>query len=432
MLLLLLTTFRFQWVRCQIDYLGSLPNDRERRSALGKLPPNLPETYIRVLERLDSKYPPETQLYIQRILKWLVLSSESTLYVEELSLLALAHAISIEKDCTRLDQEAVPDELEICGWCSSLTQRDTQTGYLTLSHFTVKEFLLCGGSFVPRNSTARKYLVSGAEDYNCLVHTCLTYQSLNDLSSVQLDPYDSKEIKKLNDDFPFFGHCTTGLPEYLKRYAFHDEEQLRFRRYFALETRQCLRYGTKCLLRSALSTSKAKGYSGPLPQPASIQTAASLLLVQTVKRLLCEGSDPNSPVGLCERPLHCAILSTHYPSAQGLNFEGIVDGLAIEASVNARRMQVVKDLISHGADIHATMEEFGAGPTSPLLLALKCERPEIFTMLIENGSKLTPTPDGLGTNYRALASCRYYIRGPVREELLSQILKRWINLTQRS
>jgi hypothetical protein len=45
---------RFRGVACQIDFLYTLANDRERREALEKLPPTLPETYERILQRANS------------------------------------------------------------------------------------------------------------------------------------------------------------------------------------------------------------------------------------------------------------------------------------------------------------------------------------------------------------------------------------------
>ncbi|KAF2808625.1 uncharacterized protein BDZ99DRAFT_572456 [Mytilinidion resinicola] len=63
----------FQWAKLQVDYLSRLPNDRERRKALRSLPPDLPATYVRILESIDSHYPEQTRVYIRRALKWLVL-----------------------------------------------------------------------------------------------------------------------------------------------------------------------------------------------------------------------------------------------------------------------------------------------------------------------------------------------------------------------
>ncbi|KAL9595941.1 MAG: hypothetical protein Q9219_006132 [cf. Caloplaca sp. 3 TL-2023] len=64
----------FMWVRAQVDYLQRLPNDAEKRAALKRLPPDLPQTYVRIFETIHRSYPPQTIRYIQRVLKWLVLA----------------------------------------------------------------------------------------------------------------------------------------------------------------------------------------------------------------------------------------------------------------------------------------------------------------------------------------------------------------------
>ena len=104
-------------MRCQVDYIGGLPNNRERRKALKDLPPTLPGTYCRILERLHSRYPPQTQVYIQRMFKWLVLTDKTVTAVQNwdsslqfilghsvvsanLTVQALAQAICIEEDST--------------------------------------------------------------------------------------------------------------------------------------------------------------------------------------------------------------------------------------------------------------------------------------------------------------------------------------------
>ena len=62
------------WVRAQINYLQLLPDDIEKQRALEKLPPDLPQTYVRILETIDGIYPEQTTKYIQRLLIWLVLN----------------------------------------------------------------------------------------------------------------------------------------------------------------------------------------------------------------------------------------------------------------------------------------------------------------------------------------------------------------------
>src|SRR5437667_1242399 len=87
---------RFQWVKCQLDYLCCLPNDAERRKALKELPPDLPPTYVRILERLDRTLSSKTKIYLKRVLKWLTLINQSRHSDHIVKLPALAQAISID------------------------------------------------------------------------------------------------------------------------------------------------------------------------------------------------------------------------------------------------------------------------------------------------------------------------------------------------
>jgi hypothetical protein len=137
---------RFQWVKCQLDYLCCLPNDAERRKALKELSPDLPATYVRILERLDRSLSPKTNEYLKRTLKWLVLNDAPNHASTNIgiTLPALPQAISVEDEHTLLEKNAIPDERDIIEWCSSLVRKNSEKNVLELSHFTVKEFLLSG------------------------------------------------------------------------------------------------------------------------------------------------------------------------------------------------------------------------------------------------------------------------------------------------
>jgi len=66
-----LTKDRFRWLTCQIDHICALSNDRSRRKALDTLPPDLPTTYERVLERVNAS-DEENQIIVQRTLRWIL------------------------------------------------------------------------------------------------------------------------------------------------------------------------------------------------------------------------------------------------------------------------------------------------------------------------------------------------------------------------
>jgi hypothetical protein len=126
---------RFQWVKYQLDYLCCLLNDAERRKALKELPPDLPATYVRILERLDRTLSPKTKTYLKRTLKWLVLKdapNHASTNID-ITLPALAQAISVEDEQTRLEKDAIPDDRDIIEWCSSLVRKNSEKNVLELS-----------------------------------------------------------------------------------------------------------------------------------------------------------------------------------------------------------------------------------------------------------------------------------------------------------
>ncbi|RSM07404.1 hypothetical protein CEP52_005228 [Fusarium oligoseptatum] len=60
----------FRWVVCQLDYLGQLLTDADRRQALHELPPTLSETYLRLLQRINKR-PPRVRKLVQKCLHFI-------------------------------------------------------------------------------------------------------------------------------------------------------------------------------------------------------------------------------------------------------------------------------------------------------------------------------------------------------------------------
>jgi hypothetical protein len=101
---------RFRWVACQLDYLCSLPNDAEKRKALGSLPPGLEATYERILKRVNQE-DESIKTMVQNTLQWIVSADD------EIPADALCHAISVKDGDKVLDQEALYDEEDILMYC---------------------------------------------------------------------------------------------------------------------------------------------------------------------------------------------------------------------------------------------------------------------------------------------------------------------------
>ncbi|KAF9231120.1 hypothetical protein BU15DRAFT_82805 [Melanogaster broomeanus] len=128
----------FRWVQLQLDRLNECLSLRDLREALETIPATLYETYDRMLCAIDKKE--FGGRVARRALMWLVTALDS------LTLSQLAEALVINVDKPALDSTFAPMHdtriLEICG---SLVTYHEETGIITLSHYSVKEYLTSNG-----------------------------------------------------------------------------------------------------------------------------------------------------------------------------------------------------------------------------------------------------------------------------------------------
>ncbi len=179
-------------MRAQVDYLQRLPNDKEKRKALTRLPPDLPQTYIRIFETIDHIYPRQTTTYIKRLLTWLIFDSRQVHYVgePEFTIDTLREAICAEDEGYWPTMESIPTRDNIFRWLGCLLRVDREDRP-SLSHFTMKEFLTDDTELVSSSHAARQYMV-GPDDERQLVKVCLNYamhsHSSDNLFASRQDP----------------------------------------------------------------------------------------------------------------------------------------------------------------------------------------------------------------------------------------------------
>lgn len=202
------------WVRAQIDYLQRLPNDWEKRQALKRLPPDLPQTYIRIFEKIESAYPVQTTRYVQRLLQWLVFKisygsppSICTSLRTPSDTLRLAICIDNEHDWPT--SETIPTLDQVHRWLGCLI-RMTEDG-IELSHFTVREFLV-QKSEVTSHSLAQKYLVD-PQDCSYIVHVCMTYLMHSHFRDTQYSNWG--EIDLFISDNPLYAYIAKSIFDHL-------------------------------------------------------------------------------------------------------------------------------------------------------------------------------------------------------------------------
>jgi Ankyrin repeats (3 copies)/NACHT domain len=127
----------FQWVKCQLDQLRTLKNDKAIRKALETLPRGLNETYVQALHQLVKHHEPDEVVQIERLLRWLVHAARP-LNIDE-----MAEVIAVDFGQRTFDLSAVvTDPIDLLKYGESLiTISGEKSRYLQLSHFSVKEFL---------------------------------------------------------------------------------------------------------------------------------------------------------------------------------------------------------------------------------------------------------------------------------------------------
>ncbi|KAL1615362.1 hypothetical protein SLS56_011844, partial [Neofusicoccum ribis] len=159
------------------DILDSLVDRSEgirlRRMALDDLPPDLPQTYQRILHRAVTSQPQSNLKFIERTLRWIALAKYP------MSISAMTEAISVEPGENEYD-----DTLEIetiLKPCSSLVR--TVKDIVSFSHFSVKEYLC---QIDTKDQDLARFRVDKKDDQDYLASVCLSYLLLDDFSALDL------------------------------------------------------------------------------------------------------------------------------------------------------------------------------------------------------------------------------------------------------
>jgi ankyrin repeat protein len=151
-----------------MDYLCECNNDRDRREALKKLPPDLPSSYERILERVNRSSK-ENQALVVKTLHWIVYADDACGRVFTTDM--LLQALAIRDGDEFFDRNSMTTEKDILHWCSSLVRKNIWSESLEISHFTVKEFLQTIDPV--QQPHLRQYCLSG--DHTILAKACLKF-----------------------------------------------------------------------------------------------------------------------------------------------------------------------------------------------------------------------------------------------------------------
>lgn len=194
---------RFRWVVCQLDYLCDCAHDEERREALKKLPPDLPESYRRLLERMN-RYSSRVQTVVRLCLHFIAFASP------RLTILQLQQAVSTPEILgASLDAKNSVSEREISHRCSSLIRKSENGEYSEFAHFSVQEFLenemaLSGAAGQPN---LLSYSISRPRSNTLLTTQCLRFLQLRNFEQQPSKSRDYIGIMQDRDQkYPFYNY----------------------------------------------------------------------------------------------------------------------------------------------------------------------------------------------------------------------------------
>lgn len=362
-----------------MDYLCECNNDRDRREALNKLPPDLPSSYERILERVNRSSK-ENQALVMKTLHWIAYADYDYIAGDGSSLTTemLLQALAIRDGEEFFEQSSMASEEEVFHWCSSLVRRST-SGYLELAHFTVKEFLQTIDPV--QNPHFRQYCLSG--DHTILAKACLNFiqcPQFAGFSPIMMD-YDG-------------GECTStykSISYACERWPYHvhnsrwDDIQANVNRIFDMEHTFMPSIWADFRMPRDHFISE---YLAHPQSPSPLHWAAFFGLDKFCATLLLRGMNPSQQSSM-GTPLICAMLSS------SVLFD--MDGPPIQFDGSWQpqsRQSLIRYLLEAGLDLELPVD--AKGQRRALTVALDLEKfsgvdmkPFVVSMLLDFGARVS-------------------------------------------
>ncbi|MCJ1383435.1 Ankyrin repeat domain-containing protein 44 [Xylographa soralifera] len=360
----------FRWVACQLDYLCELKNNRERLQALESLPPDLPSTYERILERVNLSGV-RTQLMVQRALRWIVCVKNP------LPLNILAEAVSIRPDQKHIVSAEIDDESAILRWCSSLIRESPNHDGLELAHFTVKEFLLAIDP--DKQSAFRAYRISPEKCRLEIARTCIRYLSF--------DNFDNLYYENIETMTDYIRISCSEVQESDEEELLADLKHLfspcKSRQFFLWSQDYAIsaEYGGGWHDGLTMNNNAIKHYTSV--SDSSTLHWAALLRLSKLCSWLCEaGCDANRPSRFLGTPLTCVI------TGKGDGFGNTRWMQYTRGTTEQCVVGIVQDLIKAEANINYQLGDSGYEPRlrSILELAIQYSNCGIAIVLLDAGA----------------------------------------------
>ena len=386
----MLMHFRFLWVTCQLDAIGSCLNLPMLRKTLASLPNTLCDTYARILCNIDEEHRKNSLM----ILQWLAYCARP-LKIEEV---AEVTVIDIKDNPQINFDKRLPEPRDILLMCSSLvtTKVDIEKSsgvpksreLVRLAHFSVKEYLVSGQV---KDGPASQYSINEIHANALIAEGCLMYLlqigncgSLTDQTDKQFPLLryaeefwsyhaqgagkDANTVYQLNMElflskrdahFDQVGICGPDRPS-RSQSIIESWQRDHFCLYYASLTGLT---GSVDLLIKKGADVNARGENyGSALQAASVEGHD-----QIVKLLLEKGADVNDERGEFGTALHGASVKGHdqvvkllIRNGADINSHGGKYGSALEAASVKGHDHIVKLLLEKGADVNMGGGKYGS------------------------------------------------------------------------
>ncbi|KAE9571889.1 hypothetical protein CGMCC3_g12107 [Colletotrichum fructicola] len=185
----------FRWVACQLDHLGYCMSDEQCREALRSLPPDLPETYLRILRRVPRAH----QMHVQLILNCIAFAKP------RLTIAQLREMLSVPSKGSLLKSSGLIHEDAITRYCSSLVRRANDRDHLEFAHFSVQEYLLSNDLML---SEFEMFSISKRRFNRLLALRSLEYVQLDNFDhSPTSTPEEVSYMEKRDFQYPFYEYA---------------------------------------------------------------------------------------------------------------------------------------------------------------------------------------------------------------------------------
>ncbi|EXF76380.1 hypothetical protein CFIO01_07637 [Colletotrichum fioriniae PJ7] len=187
----------FRWVACQLDHLGYCMSDEQCREALRSLPPDLPETYMRILRRV----PKAKQTFVQMTLHFIAYANP------KLDTTQLREVLSIPSTSQHLSPSGIIREDAIARYCGSLIRKSNDGNFFEFAHLSVQEFLT---SNILQSSDLGMFYITKSHCNKLLAVRCLEYLQLDNFN--HLPSATSEELaymEQRDDEYRLYAYAAT-------------------------------------------------------------------------------------------------------------------------------------------------------------------------------------------------------------------------------